>query len=83
MPALNIDFSDEELAELREAARERGVTLKALVREAVTDDLARRRAMSEAGQIFRSFVVDNADAFDEAFPEDAPAGAGGTRRGAA
>ncbi|KAF4408446.1 MULTISPECIES: hypothetical protein [Streptomyces] len=82
MPALNIDFSDEELSELREAARERGVTLKALVREAVTDDLAQRRAMAEATQIFRSFVVDNADAFDEAFPDDAPA-AHGNRRGAA
>ncbi|NJQ01598.1 hypothetical protein [Streptomyces zingiberis] len=83
MPALNIDFSDEELSQLREAAQERGVTLKALVREAVTDDLARRQAMAEASRIFRSFVVDNADAFDAAFPEDAPAAAAGRRRGAA
>ncbi|HCA84687.1 MAG TPA: hypothetical protein DEQ61_03805 [Streptomyces sp.] len=82
MPALNIDFSDEELSQLREAARERGVTLKTLVREAVTDDLAQRRAMAEATQIFRSFVVDNADAFDAAFPDDAPADRG-SRRGAA
>ncbi|MER5971702.1 hypothetical protein ACFYYR_15205 [Streptomyces sp. NPDC001922] len=73
MPALNIDFSDEELSELREAAKERGVTLKALVREAVTDDLAQRRAMAEASQVFRSFVRENADAFDAAFPDDAPA----------
>ncbi|MGP3998898.1 hypothetical protein [Streptomyces sp. 8N706] len=74
MPALNIDFSDEELSELREAARERGVTLKALVHEAVTDDLAQRRAMAEASHVFRSFVRENADAFDAAFPDDAPAG---------
>ncbi|WP_406277483.1 hypothetical protein [Embleya sp. NBC_00896] len=82
MPALNIDFSDEELAELRAAAHERGVTLKGLVREAVTGDLDRHRALARMTEVLDTFVRENAAAFDEAFPDDAPA-ARQRRRGAA
>ncbi|MGC0418155.1 hypothetical protein [Embleya sp. AB8] len=82
MPALNVDFSEDELAALREIARERGVTLKALVREAVTEDLVRRRALAGMTDTVRAFAAEHTAAFDEAFPDDAPA-AGAARRGAA
>jgi len=83
MPALNIDFSDEELAELRATAHERGVTLKGLVREAVTGDLDRHRALARMTEVLDGFVRENAAAFDEAFPDDAPTTAQRRRRGAA
>ncbi|HSA53959.1 MAG TPA: hypothetical protein VLH10_28095 [Yinghuangia sp.] len=72
MPALNVEFSDDELAALRSAARDSGKTLKAYVRELVDGDLAERRAQARASEVFRTFVAENAAAFDEAFPEDAP-----------
>ncbi|MFE5325423.1 hypothetical protein ACFRCG_03230 [Embleya sp. NPDC056575] len=81
MPALNIDFTDEELAELRETAKARGVTLKSLVHEAVTEDLAQRRALASMTAVLRAFAAEHTAAFDDAFPDDAPTGA--RRRGAA
>lgn len=72
MPALNVDFSEDELTELRSVAQERGVTLKALVRGAVAEDLAHHRALTSAASVFRSFVDDNVDAFAAAFPDDSP-----------
>jgi predicted transcriptional regulator len=72
MPALNIEFSDEELAALREAAEARHVSLKALVREAVATDLAHRRALEEGAGEFRRFAERNTAAFDDAFPGSAP-----------
>ncbi|MGA4544224.1 hypothetical protein ACPA54_29975 [Uniformispora flossi] len=80
MPALNVDFSDDELAALRAAAKQRGKSLKAYVHDVVDDDLAAQRAQAVAAETFRAFVAENADAFDAAFPEDAPAAG---RRGAA
>lgn len=70
MPALNVEFSEAELAELRAIAAERGVTLKALVREATTTDLARHRALKEGAQVFRRFFEQHADEFAHAFPDD-------------
>ncbi|UGQ11906.1 hypothetical protein LO772_34975 [Yinghuangia sp. ASG 101] len=85
MPALNVEFSDDELAALRAAAQDSGKTLKAYVREVVDGNLADRRAQARAAEAFRAFVADNATAFDEAFPDDAPgrSGDGRTSRGAA
>lgn len=85
MPALNVEFSDDELAALRAAAQDSGKTLKAYVREVVDGNLADRRARARAAEVFRSFVDQNAAAFDEAFPDDAPVrhGEGRSGRGAA
>lgn len=83
MPALNVEFSDDELAALRAAAQDRGMTLKAYVRQVVDGDLDARRAQARAAEVFRSFVAANAAAFDEAFPHDAPADPGDRRAGAA
>ncbi|NEB79010.1 hypothetical protein G3I40_27885 [Streptomyces sp. SID14478] len=52
MPALNVEYTDEELVELRELAREQGVTLKALVRASTADHIARHRALKEGSEIF-------------------------------
>ncbi len=57
------------------------MTLKAYVREVVDGDLAARRAQARAAEVFRSFVAENAAAFDEAFPHDAPTGSGGRHTG--
>ncbi|CAL9600251.1 MULTISPECIES: hypothetical protein [Streptomyces] len=76
MSALNVDFSDQELQDLREIARERGMTMKALVREATAADIARHRALKEAAEVFRRFFSDPAaeQAFADAFPDDEPRG---------
>lgn len=72
MPALNVEFSDAELEELRAIAAERGVTLKALVRDATAADIQRHRALKEGAEVFRRFFHDHADEFAAAFPDDEP-----------
>ncbi|MDT0310248.1 hypothetical protein RM780_25320 [Streptomyces sp. DSM 44917] len=70
MPALNVEFSEAELEALRAIATERGVTLKALVREATTADIERHRALKEGAQVFRTFFERHAEEFAAAFPDD-------------
>ncbi|MEU9790394.1 hypothetical protein AB0E27_07150 [Streptomyces sparsogenes] len=70
MSALNVEFSDRELEDLRQIAKERGTTMKALVREATVADIARHRALQEGAEVFRRFFADNAQAFADAFPDD-------------
>ncbi|GAA0920892.1 hypothetical protein GCM10009549_39800 [Streptomyces thermoalcalitolerans] len=70
MPALNVEFSDRELEDLRQIAKERGTSMKALVREAAAADIARHRALQEGAEAFRKFFTTHADEFAEAFPED-------------
>ncbi|MGW5256176.1 hypothetical protein ACWERW_24785 [Streptomyces sp. NPDC004012] len=72
MPALNVEFSDRELADLRRIAKERGTSMKALVREAAAADIARHRALQEGAEVFRRFFEGHADEFAAAFPEDEP-----------
>src|SRR5881409_3615781 len=48
MPALNVEFSERELEDLRQIAKERGTSMKALVREAAAADIARHRALRKA-----------------------------------
>ena len=69
MPALNVEFSDRELEDLRQIAKERGTSMKALVREA---DIARHRALQEGAEAFRRFFATHADEFAAAFPDDEP-----------
>lgn len=72
MPALNVEFSDAELEELRAIAAERGVTLKALVHDATAAGIQRHRALKEGAEVFRRFFNDHADGFAAAFPDDEP-----------
>ncbi|MEU8588880.1 hypothetical protein AB0C59_18055 [Streptomyces sp. NPDC048664] len=72
MPALNVEFSDRELEDLRQIAKERGTSMKALVREAAAADIARHRALKEGAETFRQFFAAHAAEFAAAFPEDEP-----------
>ncbi|MGC9377369.1 hypothetical protein [Streptomyces sp. MH13] len=82
MPALNVEFSDRELEDLRQIAKERGTSMKALVREAAAADIARHRALQEGAAAFRRFFSAHADEFAAAFPDDEPPPLGGEGRAA-
>src|SRR5690606_41544685 len=71
-PALNVEFSDRELEDLRQIAKERGTSMKALVREAAAADIARHRALQEGAEAFRRFFASHAEEFAAAFPDDEP-----------
>ncbi|MEU7462114.1 MULTISPECIES: hypothetical protein [Streptomyces] len=60
------------LEDLRQIAKERGTSMKALVREAAAADIARHRALKEGAAAFRSFFTTHAEEFAAAFPEDEP-----------
>ncbi|MFF9038096.1 hypothetical protein ACF090_21800 [Streptomyces sp. NPDC014892] len=79
MPALNVEFSDRELEDLRQMARERGTSMKALVREAAAAGIVRHRALKEGAEAFREFFTAHADEFAAAFPDDEPAAKAGGR----
>lgn len=70
MPALNVEFSERELEDLRRIAKERGTSMKALVRQAAAADIARHRALQEGAEAFRSFFTAHAEEFAAAFPDD-------------
>ncbi|MFD8804736.1 hypothetical protein [Streptomyces sp. NPDC059597] len=72
MPALNVEFSERELADLRQIAKERGTSMKALVREAAAAGIARHRALQEGAETFRTFFAAHAGEFAAAFPDDEP-----------
>ena len=78
MPALNVEFSDRELEDLRQMAKERGTSMKALVRDAAAD-IVRHRALKEGAEAFREFFTAHADEFAAAFPDDEPAAKAGGR----
>ncbi|WP_424216609.1 toxin-antitoxin system HicB family antitoxin (plasmid) [Streptomyces sp. BI20] len=63
---------EEELhARLRERAESEGTTVTALIARAARE-VARDPRLDGAAEVFRAFLADQADAFDKAFPEDAP-----------
>lgn len=74
MSALNVEFSDEELATLREIAREAGMPMKAFVRASTTDAIARHQALREGAEVFRRVFADPqlADAIEAAGLDDGP-----------
>lgn len=51
MPALNVEFRERELEDLRQIAKERGTSMKALVREAAAADIV-RDLMSGKADVF-------------------------------
>ncbi|WKX73891.1 hypothetical protein [Streptomyces sp. XD-27] len=75
MPALNIEFTDEELAAIREAAAADGKSIKAYVHDLSVREQQRRVFVQHAVK----FWNDHIDEFDAAFPEEVPP----TDRGAA
>ncbi|MGW7068788.1 hypothetical protein ACWGII_09480 [Streptomyces sp. NPDC054855] len=75
MPALNVEFSYQELEELRALAQERGTTMKAVVREATADKITRHRALRETAEVFQATFrnPDLAAAIEAAGIDDGPA----------
>ncbi|MFF7250726.1 hypothetical protein ACFZBU_43500 [Embleya sp. NPDC008237] len=65
MPALNIEYTDEELAAVREAARLGGKSVKAHVHDLSVSEAARRNFVTGAA----TFVTDHLAEFQDAFPE--------------
>ncbi|GGR11490.1 hypothetical protein ACH4U6_30365 [Streptomyces netropsis] len=76
MPALNVEFTEQELADIREAAAADGKSIKAYVHDLSVREQQRRRFVERAAK----FWNENMAEFDAAFPEEAPPSAG---RGAA
>jgi len=74
MSALNVEFSDDELAALREIARERGMPMKEFVRASTADAIAHHRALHEGAEVFRKVFADPqlADAIEAAGLDDGP-----------
>jgi HicB family len=69
---VNIRISEELHAELARRAEAENTTVTALITEAAAAAVQDPRRHS-ATQAYRAFLAANADAFDAAFPDDAPA----------
>ncbi|MGW3108352.1 hypothetical protein [Streptomyces sp. NPDC001100] len=74
MAALNVDFSDTELEDLRDAAREHGMTLNAFVKASTFGAIARQRSLKTAAAEFRRVFTDPAlaEAIEAAGIDDDP-----------
>ncbi|MFB7664260.1 hypothetical protein ACFC1R_09995 [Kitasatospora sp. NPDC056138] len=68
MPALNIEYTEPELAAIREAAAADGKSVKAYVHDLSVREQQRRTFVSHAVAFWNAHVEE----FDAAFPEDAP-----------
>ncbi|MDH6123892.1 hypothetical protein [Kitasatospora sp. GP82] len=68
MPALNIEYTELELAAIREAAAADGKSVKAYVHDLSVREQKRRTFVRHAVAFWRAHVEE----FDAAFPEDAP-----------
>ncbi|MFJ3301734.1 hypothetical protein ACIPSA_01200 [Streptomyces sp. NPDC086549] len=69
MPGITIELTEEELAELRAEAKERGIAIKRLAHDILTEGVVRRRQRQKftegASAKFRLLAPE----FMEAFPE--------------
>ncbi|CAM5526660.1 MULTISPECIES: YlcI/YnfO family protein [Streptomyces] len=68
---VTIRVPEELHAQLQERAEIEGTTVTALITEAARNAVRDPR-LEGAAEVFRQFVAQNADAFDAAFPDDAP-----------
>ncbi|GAA3030639.1 hypothetical protein GCM10020229_47600 [Kitasatospora albolonga] len=68
MPALNIEYTEHELAAIREAAAADGKSVKAYVHDLSVREQQRRIFVNRAVAFWNEHVEE----FDAAFPEDAP-----------
>ncbi|MFI5530602.1 hypothetical protein ACIA8O_18885 [Kitasatospora sp. NPDC051853] len=68
MPALNIEYTEHELAAIREAAAADGKSVKAYVHDLSVREQQRRVFVNRAVAFWNEHVEE----FDAAFPEDAP-----------
>ncbi|RLL66357.1 hypothetical protein [Streptomyces sp. Z26] len=69
MPGITIEFTEEELAELRAEAKEQGLAIKRLAHDILTEDVVRRRQRkhftAEASEKFGVLAPEFLDAFEE------------------
>ncbi|WP_327687286.1 hypothetical protein [Streptomyces sp. NBC_00467] len=74
MAALNVEFDDDELEAIRQAARDAGMTMKAFVRRSTAEVLEHSRALKEgAAELQRVFNDQGlADAITAAGIDDGP-----------
>ncbi|MCX3058364.1 hypothetical protein [Streptomyces beihaiensis] len=70
MPALNVEFTEEELVVVRALAAADGKSVKAYVHDITVREHARRVFVEGA----KKFIDDHKEEFRAAFPDDAPAG---------
>lgn len=68
-------------AQLQERAEAEGTTVTALITRAAADAVRDPR-LEGAAEVFRAFLAENAEAFDAAFPDDAPGRLDASRSGA-
>ncbi|RLU81212.1 hypothetical protein CTZ27_33680 [Streptomyces griseocarneus] len=73
MPALTIEFTDEELAAIREAADADGKSVHAYVHDLSVREQQRRRFVESAAAFWNEHLAE----FDDAFPDEAPRPEGG------
>ncbi|MFD9792738.1 hypothetical protein ACFWXK_17510 [Streptomyces sp. NPDC059070] len=69
--SVTIRVDDQLHALLKERAEAEGSTVTALVTQAAYDAVRDPR-LEGAAEVFRSFIAEQGDAFDAAFPDDAP-----------
>ncbi|MFF2143918.1 hypothetical protein [Kitasatospora sp. NPDC058190] len=69
MPALNIEYTEHELAAIREAAAADGKSVRAYVHDLSVREQQRRVFVDHAVAFWKAHQAE----FDAAFPEDAPA----------
>lgn len=68
---VTIRVDDQLHALLKQRAEAEGTTVTALITQAA-HDAVRDPRLEGAAEVFRDFVSEYADAFDAAFPQDAP-----------
>ncbi|NGO69715.1 hypothetical protein [Streptomyces boncukensis] len=69
MPGITIEFTEEELAELRAEAKEQGKAIKRLAHDILTEDVVRRRQKQQfvegAAKLAQEYMAE----FESVFPE--------------
>ncbi|MFD1657352.1 hypothetical protein ACFSL4_03655 [Streptomyces caeni] len=63
-----IEFTEEELAELRAEAKEQGVSIKRLAHDILTEDVVRRRQKQRFVEGAAKYARETIADFEERFP---------------
>ena len=69
MPAITIEFTDEELSELRAEAKEQGVAIERLGHDILAEDVVRRRQKQRFVEGATKKALDYKAEFEREFPE--------------
>ena len=67
-PGITIEFTEQELAELRAEAREKGVAIKRLAHDILTEDVVRRRQKQRFVEGAVKFALAYKAEFEREFP---------------